>query len=56
MKDETEVTTCQAIDHPNVSPGWGCCGCRTYNGEHRDICKFCKHLRCDLEAKKENLN
>jgi hypothetical protein len=58
MKDETEkVTTCQAISHPNIAPGWGCCNCRTYNGERRDICKSCKHQRCDyVDTKSESLN
>ena len=29
------------VGHPNLMDGWGCCRCRTYNGLHRDLCKFC---------------
>lgn len=41
---------CQAISHPSLQPGWGCCQCRTYNGEQRHVCKVCKHQRCDVNA------
>ena len=27
--------------NPLLMDGWGCCRCRTYNGLHRDLCKFC---------------
>lgn len=35
--------------HPNVMPSWGCCNCRTLNGNQRTECKHCKHKRCDLD-------
>jgi len=38
---------CTPIDHPNLQPGWGCCVCRTYNGNQRIECKNCAHKRCD---------
>lgn len=46
---------CEAIEHPNLMPGWGCCICKTYNGEQRPTCKICNHNRCDKsEANKAN--
>lgn len=41
---------CSEINHPNLQPGWGCCNCRTYNGDQRTECKVCKHKRCDKNA------
>lgn len=38
---------CDKIIHPNIQPGWGCCKCRTYNGDQRPACKQCTHPRCD---------
>ena len=35
-------------DLRGVMLGWGCCGCNTYNGEHREKCKYCSHQRCDI--------
>lgn len=40
---------CVSIEHPNVAKGWGCCICRTYNGDQRPQCKICKHSRCDTK-------
>ena len=40
----------QFPSHPNLAPGWGCCNCRTFNGDQRAECKHCKHKRCDKEA------
>lgn len=37
---------CIPIEHANLMPGWGCCQCNTYNGNHREKCKFCEHVRC----------
>jgi hypothetical protein len=34
-----------------VSPGWGCCKCRVYNGLGRDKCKRCGHECCGLKVK-----
>ena len=48
---------CVVIDHPNLQPGWGCCQCKTYNGDQRVECKMCKHPRCDkVEDDKKKLN
>jgi hypothetical protein len=33
--------------HPNLQSGWGCCNCRTFNGDQRQECKTCQHKRCD---------
>lgn len=40
---------CTPIEHRGLMPGWGCCVCRTYNGEQRERCKHCDHARCDLK-------
>jgi len=45
--DQKEDKRCVAIEHPNLMPGWGCCVCRTYNGNQRAECKWCQHKRCD---------
>ena len=37
---------CEAIEHKNIVPSWACCSCRTLNGNHRDVCKYCSHARC----------
>lgn len=42
-----ESKKCVAIDHPNLMPGYGCCQCKTYNGNNRSTCKTCNHQRCD---------
>jgi thioredoxin reductase (NADPH) len=31
---------------PALALGWGCCMCRTYNGDQRPACKQCGHARC----------
>ena len=42
---------CESIEHPNLMKGgWGCCSCSTYNGGHREECKFCAHARCFFPA------
>jgi hypothetical protein len=51
MSNETKPKRCSKIEHRNIQPGWGCCNCRTYNGEQREACKVCQHKRCD-----QNLN
>jgi hypothetical protein len=48
--DDKKFDKCKAIDHPNLMPGWGCCKCRTYNGNQRVECKQCQHERCDIPA------
>jgi hypothetical protein len=30
----------------NLTPGWGCCKCKCYNGLIREICKNCGHAPC----------
>lgn len=50
MSNETKPKRCKDIKHPNLAPGWGCCNCRTYNGEQFEDCKHCGHLRCDKET------
>lgn len=47
MSDEKK--RCQVINHANIMPGFGCCVCRTYNGDHRKECKQCGHKRCDTD-------
>lgn len=54
---------CEAITGDKVMPGWGCCQCNTYNGEHRPACKYCGHERCyfpkvviEATVNKSNLN
>jgi hypothetical protein len=39
--------SCKVIKHPNLMDGYGCCKCKTYNGDHRTHCKQCNHARCD---------
>lgn len=46
---------CELIEHKNLMTGYGCCRCRTYNGLHRDSCKYCGVLHCPLEAEGETL-
>jgi hypothetical protein len=42
---------CKPFRSAHVLPGWLCCECRTYNGNHRSRCKMaeCRHWRCDGE-------
>ena len=47
MSNEPKTKRCTDLKHPNIQPGWGCCNCRTYNGEQREACKVCQHKRCD---------
>ena len=38
---------CKLLDGlSNVTPGWGCCQCRIYNGLQRKECKRCGHKPC----------
>lgn len=37
---------CAYFDAENVTPGWGCCSCRTYNGLQRQECKVCQKAPC----------
>lgn len=37
---------CKDFNTPNLS-GWGCCQCKTFNGNQRKQCKYCDHERCD---------
>lgn len=39
--------TCERLNLPGVIPGWGCCQCKTYNGLHRFVCKYCEHEVCE---------
>lgn len=45
--------SCKAVNIPGMFPGWGCCKCRTYNGDQRDGCKNCNHPRCDSPVMKK---
>lgn len=47
MSNESKTKRCSALSHPSLAPGWGCCNCRTYNGDQREACKVCQHKRCD---------
>lgn len=47
----TMITKCEPAGGSRLMLGWGCCKCRTYNGEQRDACKCCGHSRCDVEVK-----
>ena len=49
--NEKKFNECKAIENiPNLMDGWGCCSCKTYNGNQRLECKSCGHERCDLAA------
>lgn len=37
---------CECLKAPSVIAGWGCCGCRTYNGLQRKSCRICQVQRC----------
>lgn len=51
MEPVKSPNRCQDLsDLKNVSPGWGCCVCSTYNGNQRTECKWCDHKRCDLTS------
>lgn len=39
--------SCIKLDHPNLAPGYGCCQCKTYNGNQNLNCRYCGHRRCD---------
>lgn len=39
---------CLLIEGEYIVTGWGCCHCRTYNGLHRDECKFCGTVHCPV--------
>ncbi len=55
MSDK-KFNQCKAIENiPNLQDGWGCCNCRTYNGNQRTECKSCNHSRCDKPATKKIL-
>ncbi len=46
--DNTDTKGCRTFDGTaHLEPGWGCCGCRTYNGQQRTHCMACDHQRCD---------
>jgi hypothetical protein len=47
---------CIEVKHYNLQPGWGCCVCKTYNGEQRLVCKVCRHYRCDRESTKDPID
>lgn len=58
MENDKSLEKCKPMETPLVGPGWGCCKCRTYNGNQsgalvpafyttRSECKHCGHLRCD---------
>jgi len=50
MSQEKKEKRCFPLPpHPNVMPSWGCCNCRTLNGNQRTECKHCKHNRCDKD-------
>lgn len=38
---------CIKISSQYLLPSWGCCQCRTFNGDQRVACKHCAHPRCD---------
>lgn len=44
-----EAKRCEPVGTARLAQGWGCCRCRTYNGEQRSICRACRHERCDLQ-------
>jgi len=43
--------SCEATppDVPGQIPGWICCKCHGYNGQHRLDCRNCEHTRCDVK-------
>lgn len=46
--------SCKKISHPNLQPGWGCCSCKTFNGEQRIECKVCAHPCCADKVEKSD--
>lgn len=42
-----DVKKCFPLDHPALIGNWGCCQCKTLNGDNRSECKYCGHSRCD---------
>jgi hypothetical protein len=50
------MNMCKIVEETNyLQAGWGCCRCKTYNGLHRDKCKFCGVAHCDVSTAKETL-
>lgn len=48
---EPDFTHCKPlVGMKHVADGWGCCKCRTYNGEQRATCRNCSHLRCSPQG------
>jgi hypothetical protein len=43
------------VGNPNIMDGWGCCGCRTYNGLWRDDCNVCLKRHCPIEQEDDVL-
>jgi hypothetical protein len=37
---------CECLKAPSVIAGFGCCGCKTYNGLQRKTCRTCSKERC----------
>lgn len=37
---------CTKIASDRVAPGWGCCRCKTYNGERLAVCRHCNVAQC----------
>ena len=37
---------CECVIGPSIVAGWGCCGCRMYNGLQRFRCRGCDAERC----------
>lgn len=39
---------CQYVEGDYVTPGFGCCQCKTYNGLQRVVCKNCGRKPCSI--------
>jgi hypothetical protein len=40
---------CKFVSGDYITPGVGCCNCRTYNGLQREVCKSCEKLLHDVK-------
>jgi hypothetical protein len=41
-----KLERCEHVRGKYFIPGWGCCGCGTYNGYQRELCRACGHPAC----------
>ena len=47
IREPGAMEHCIPIDESRLmEAGWACCGCGTFNGVQRDVCRQCKHPCC----------